>query len=53
MVALVYSLLGGELTVRFLLKALVVLVIAGTIFAYYLWEITRDEPERSSAPDAR
>jgi hypothetical protein len=35
-IALVFRLLEGELTVRFLLKVVVVLVIAGLAFAYYL-----------------
>jgi hypothetical protein len=34
-ITLLYNLLGGELTVRFLLKALVVAFIAGTVFWYY------------------
>jgi hypothetical protein len=40
---LVYNLLGGELTVRFMLKVATVAVIAGTIFGYYLSDIRRDE----------
>ncbi len=35
-ITLLYSLLGGEITIRFLLKALVVASIAGTVFWYYL-----------------
>ena len=35
-ITLLYSLLGGEITIRFLLKALVVAFIAGTVFWYYL-----------------
>jgi len=41
-VALVFRLLEGELTLRFLLKALVVLVVAGGAFAYYLASIGDD-----------
>ena len=40
---LVYNALGGELTVRFLLKVVVVAVIAGTIFWYYLRDLRREE----------
>jgi len=40
---LVYNLLGGELSVRFLLKVLVVGVIAGSVFGYYLWDLRREE----------
>ena len=35
-ITLLYNLLGGELTVRFVLKALVVAFIAGSIFWYYV-----------------
>lgn len=43
MITLVYNALGGELAVRFLLKVLVVAVIAGTIFGYYLQQMHREE----------
>jgi hypothetical protein len=43
LITLVDSLLGGELTVRFLLKVGVVAVIAGTAFGYYLRDLRRDE----------
>ena len=42
---LVFSLLGGELTVRFCLKVLTVAAIAGTAFWYYLSDLRRDEQE--------
>ncbi len=45
LVGLVYTLLGGGLTVRFLLKALVVGAIAGGILAYYLWALRRDDAD--------
>jgi hypothetical protein len=45
MITLVYNALGGELTVRFVLKVLVAAVIAGTIFGYYLHDLRRDERE--------
>jgi hypothetical protein len=43
LITLVDNLLGGEITVRFVLKVLVAGVIAGTVFGYYLWELRRDE----------
>lgn len=46
-VALVYRLLGGELTIRFTLKVLTVGVIAGTGFGYYLSGLREDEGVRS------
>jgi hypothetical protein len=42
---LIYSLLGGELTARFVLKVLVVAVIAGTIFWFYVSDLRVDERE--------
>jgi hypothetical protein len=39
---LVYNALGGEITTRFLLKVLTVAVIAGTVFWYYLSDISRE-----------
>lgn len=42
-ISLVYNLLGGELTTRFLLKVLVVGFIAGSIFWYYLTDLRREE----------
>ena len=45
---LVYNLLGGELTVRFLLKVLTVGSLAGTAFWYYLSDLRTDEREAGS-----
>src|SRR5690606_24447125 len=45
LIAAVYNLLGGELTLRFALKVLVVGAIAGTVFAYYLIDLRREERE--------
>jgi hypothetical protein len=42
---LVYNVLGGELTHRFVLKVLTVGVLAGTSFWYYLSDLRRDERE--------
>jgi hypothetical protein len=43
LISLVYNLLGGELTLRFVLKVLTVGSIAGAIFGYYLPDIRKDE----------
>ena len=40
---LVYNLLGGELSLRFVLKVLVVAAIAGSVFGYYLHDLRREE----------
>lgn len=42
---LVYNLLSGELSLRFVLKVLVVGAIAGTIFGYYLTDLRREEKD--------
>jgi hypothetical protein len=43
LVTLVYNLLGGELTTRFLLKAAAVALIAGSVFGYFLWDLRAEE----------
>jgi hypothetical protein len=45
LIAAVYNVLGGELTLRFALKVLVVGAIAGTVFAYYLVDLRHEERE--------
>lgn len=45
MTTLLYNLLGGELTTRFVLKVLAVAAIAGSVFGYYLWDLRREERE--------
>ena len=42
---LVYNLLGGEATFRFLLKVIVVGAIAGTAFTYYVRDLRAEEQE--------
>ncbi|WP_440976963.1 DUF5671 domain-containing protein [Pseudoxanthomonas winnipegensis] len=49
MTALVYNLLSGEITWRFLLKVLVVAAIAGSVFGYYLRDLRSDEASAASA----
>lgn len=45
LIALVHALLGGDLTLRFVLKVLVVGAIAGAIFGFYLVDLRREERE--------
>lgn len=47
LIAVVFSLLGGELAVRFMLKALTVFLITGSIFGYYLSDLQKDEKENN------
>ena len=52
LIAVLASLLSGELTSRFVFKALTVLAIAGAIFGYYLWSLQREEKEKSGEKQA-
>jgi hypothetical protein len=47
LVTMVYNVLGGELTTRFVLKVLVVGAIAGGVFWYYLTDLGVDEKEQA------
>jgi hypothetical protein len=42
---LIYNLLGGDITIRFIMKVLVVAAIAGSAFAYYLLDLRKEEKE--------
>ncbi len=44
-ITLFNGLLAGELTLRFLLKSVIVFTITGSIFGYYLWNLRLDEKE--------
>lgn len=45
LVTLVYRLLGGEFTIRFILKVISILFVTGSIFYYYLWDLRRTKSE--------
>ncbi len=47
LVTVINTFLGGEITTRFILKALSVLAVAGVIFGYYLDDVRRDAPAKS------
>ncbi|MBI5794030.1 hypothetical protein HZA87_03015 [Candidatus Uhrbacteria bacterium] len=50
LITLLYNFLNGELSVRFLLKILVVLIIGAAVFGYYLWDIRKDgRPDKGLA----
>lgn len=43
LITFIYNFLSGELTIQFFLKILVVLVVAGAVFGYYIWELKRED----------
>lgn len=45
--SLVYNLLGGELTMRFVLKSIVVAAVAGSMLLYYLRDLRPEERSRA------
>lgn len=47
LIATLNTYLNGDFTVRFFFKALTILIIAGSIFAFYLWDIRRENPKPS------
>jgi hypothetical protein len=44
-VSLINTFLGGELTLRFFLKVLTVLFVAGSIGGYYIWDLKKFKSE--------
>jgi len=50
LIILVYNFLSGELTLRFLLKVLAVLLVTAAVFGYYIWDLRRKDGEASKAP---
>lgn len=51
LIQLVNRFYSGELTTPFLLKILSVLVVAGAVFGYYIWDV-QSEPQQSQVPRA-
>lgn len=47
-ITLVYNVLSGELSIRFILKVITVAVIAGGAFTYYVWDLRPDEKGAAS-----
>lgn len=43
LVSIVFTFLEGEITLRFILKALSILFVTGLIFGYYLWDVKREK----------
>ncbi len=48
LVSVIYNFLGGDVTAKFILKALSVLMVAGVVFGYYLDDVRRKEPSTSA-----
>jgi len=48
LIMLINTFLGGEITARFAFKILAVLIVAGTVFTYYLYDLKRDVGQKSS-----
>lgn len=49
LIMFVFSFLSGELTIQFFLKVFVVLLVAGAVFGYYVWDLRRKKL-KSKAP---
>jgi len=43
LIMFVFSFLSGELTIQFFLKVFVVLLVTGSVFGYYVWDLRRKE----------
>ncbi|MEK7099343.1 MAG: DUF5671 domain-containing protein [Patescibacteria group bacterium] len=50
LITLIYTFLGGDLPVHFLLKILVVFAVTGIVFGYYFWELRHKASERTMLP---
>lgn len=50
LVSVIYTYLGGELSVRFELKALAVFLVALTVFGYYYYSLRRDYSKKTMMP---
>jgi len=50
LVTLIFYFLDGEISTRFILKVLSVLVVGGLVFGYYLYDLRRNVTQSSSTP---
>ncbi|MFA6551949.1 MAG: DUF5671 domain-containing protein [Candidatus Paceibacterota bacterium] len=50
LIVLLNTFLGGEITTRFGLKVLAVLIVAGGVFGFYLFDLRRDRGVQTSVP---
>lgn len=51
LIRLIYSFLSGELTIKFLLKILAVLITATGVFGFYLWDLNRIDFKKTKIPN--
>lgn len=47
LIQLINSFLSGEITMRFVLKVLVILIVAIAVFGYFLWDLKRDPAKKT------
>lgn len=52
LITLINTFLNGEITTRFILKVIAILVVGAAVFCYELWEIKRDPGQTSRVPRA-
>ena len=50
LISILFNFLGGEITVRFVLKALVIMLIALAVFGYYFWDMRKKHMLRKVYP---
>jgi hypothetical protein len=50
LIVLVNTFLGGEITARFGLKVLAVIIVAGGVFGFYLYDLRRNSNEKTNVP---
>lgn len=48
LISIIWNFLGGEITIRFILKSLSMLFVSGLIFGYYLWDVRREFPKTNA-----
>lgn len=48
LISVVWNFLGGEISMRFFLKAFSILITTGSVFAYYLWDVKREKASKNS-----
>lgn len=48
LITLVFSLLSGDITVRFILKVIVVFLVAGVVFTYYFYGLRKSVAEQAN-----